>query len=75
MAGYLDDQRANPNYMEALFNCPSGATKCRFSPSPDVKVRAKQAYDEAMDELFRQDAGLEYGAGYRSTLNRLLARA
>lgn len=63
MAGYLDDQRANPNYMEALFNWPSGATKCRFSPSPDVKVRAKQAYDEAMDELFRQDAGLEYGAG------------
>lgn len=52
MTGYLDDQRANPNYMEALFNWPSGATKCRFSPSPDVKVRAKQAYDEAMDELF-----------------------
>lgn len=38
MAGYLDDQRANPNLMEALFNWPSGATKCRFSPSPDVKV-------------------------------------
>lgn len=63
MAGYLDDQRANPNYMEALFNWPSGATKCRFSPSPDVKVRAKQAHDKAMDELFRQGAGLEYGAG------------
>lgn len=63
MAGYLDDQRANPNYMEALFNWPSGATKCKFSPSPDVKVRAKQAHDKAMDELFRQCAGLEYGAG------------
>lgn len=63
MAGYLDDQRANPNYMEALFNWPSGATKCKFSPSPDVKVRAKQAHDKAMDELFRQGAGLEYGAG------------
>lgn len=63
MVGYLDDQRANPNYMEALFNRPSGATKCRFSPSPDVKVRAKRAHDEAMDELFRQDAGLKYGAG------------
>lgn len=63
MAGYLDDQRANPNYMVALFNWPSGATKCRFSPSPDVKVRAKQAHDKAMDELFRQGAGLEYGAG------------
>lgn len=63
MAGYLDDQRANPNYMEALFNWPSGATKCRFSPSPDVKVRAKQAHDKAMDELFRQGTGLEYGAG------------
>ena len=63
MVGYLDDQRANPNYMEALFNWPSGATKCRFSPSPDVKVRAKRAHDEAMDELFRQDAGLKYGAG------------
>lgn len=62
MAGYLDDQRANPNYMEALFNWPSGATKCKFSPSPDVKVRAKQAHDKAMDELFRQGAGLEYGA-------------
>lgn len=63
MAGYLDDQRANPNYMEALFNWPSGATKCRFSPSPDVKVRAKQAHDKAMDELFRQGTGLKYGAG------------
>lgn len=63
MAGYLDDQRANPNYMEPLFNWPSGATKCRFSPSPDVKVRAKQAHDKAMDELFRQGTGLEYGAG------------
>lgn len=63
MAGYLDDQRANPNYMEALFNWPSGATKCRFSPSPDVKVRAKQAHDKAMDELFRQGTGFEYGAG------------
>ncbi len=63
MAGYLDDQRANPNYMEALFNWPSGATKCRFSPSPNVKVRAKQAHDKAMDELFRQGTGLKYGAG------------
>lgn len=63
MAGYLDDQRANPNLMEALFNWPSGATKCRFSPSPDVKVRAKRAYDKAMDALFRQGTGLKYGAG------------
>lgn len=63
MADYLDDQRANPNYMEALFNWPSGSTKCRFSPSPDVKVRAKRAYDEAMDALFRQGTGLKYGAG------------
>lgn len=63
MAGYLDDQRANPNYMDALFNWPSGTTKCRFSPSPDVKVRAKRAHDEAMDELFQQGTGLEYGAG------------
>lgn len=63
MTGYLDDQRANPNCMEALFNWPSGATKCRFSPSPDVKVRAKRAHDEAMDELFRQGTGLKYGAG------------
>lgn len=63
MAGYLDDQRANLNCMEALFNWPSGATKCRFSPSPDVKVRAKRAHDEAMDELFRQGTGLKYGAG------------
>ena len=63
MAGYLDDQRANPNLMEALFNWPSGTSKCRFSPSPDVKVRAKRAYDEAMDALFQQGTGLEYGAG------------
>ena len=65
MAGYLDDQRANPNYMEVLFNWPSGATKCRFSPSPDVKVRAKRAHDEAMDAIFRQGTGLKYGAGVR----------
>ena len=63
MAGYLDDQRANPNLMEVLFNWPSGATKCRFSPSPDVKVRAKRAHDEAMDAIFRQGTGLKYGAG------------
>lgn len=63
MTGYLDDQRANPNYMKALFNWPSGSTKCRFSPSPDVKVRAKRAHDEAMDALFRQGTGLKYGAG------------
>lgn len=63
MTGYLNDQRTNLNCMEALFNWPSGATKCRFSPSSDVKVHAKRAYDEAMDELFRQGTGLEYGAG------------
>ena len=63
MTGYLDDQRANPNYMKALFNWPSGSTKCRFSPSPDVKVRAKRAREEAMDALFRQGTGLKYGAG------------
>lgn len=63
MAGYLDDQRANPNLMEVLFNWPSGATKCRFSPSPDVKVRAKHAHDEAMDAIFRQGTRLKYGAG------------
>lgn len=63
MTGYLDDQRANPNCMEALFNWPSGATKCRFSPSPDAKVRAKRAHDKAMDALFRQGAGLKHGAG------------
>lgn len=63
MAGYLDDQRAIPNLMEALFNCPSGNSKCRFSPSPSVKVHAKRVYDEAMNELFRQGTGLEYGVG------------
>lgn len=63
MAGYLDDQRANSNLMEALFNWPSGTSKCRFSPSPSVKVRAKRAYDEAMDALFQQGTGLKYGAG------------
>lgn len=63
MTGYLDDQRANPNCMEALFNWPSGTSKCRFSPSPSVKVRAKRAHDEAMDALFRQGTGLKYGAG------------
>ena len=63
MTGYLDDHCANPNYMEALFNWPSGSAKCKFSPSPDVRVRAKRAYDEAMDELFQQGAGLKYGAG------------
>lgn len=63
MASYLDDQRANPNLMVALFNWPSCTSKCRFSPSPSVKVRAKRAYDEAMDELFRQGTGLKYGAG------------
>ena len=63
MGGYLDDQRANPNLMVALFNWPSGTSKCRFSPSPSIKVRAKRAYDEAMGALFRQGAGLKYGAG------------
>ena len=63
MAGYLDDQRANPNSMKVLFNWPSGASKCRFTPSPDVKVRAKRAYDKAMHELFQQGTGLKYGAG------------
>ena len=48
--------------MKALFNWPSGSTKCRFSPSPDVKVRAKRAHDEAMDALFRQGTGFKYGA-------------
>lgn len=63
MAGYLDDQHANPNSMKVLFNWPSGASKCRFTPSPDVKVRAKRAYDKAMHELFQQGTGLKYGAG------------
>lgn len=65
MADYLGDQRANPNYEEALFNWPSGSSKCEFSPSPHVKVQAKRAYDAAMETMFGQGAGLEYGAGVR----------
>lgn len=37
--------------------------KMQILSVPDVKVRAKRAHDEAMDELFRQGAGLKYGAG------------
>lgn len=65
MVDYLGDQRANPNYEEALFNWPSGSTKCRFSPSPHVKVQAKRAYDAAMEAMFGQGGGFKYGAGVR----------
>lgn len=74
MTGYLDDQRANPNCMEVLFNWPSGATKCRFSPSPDIKVRAKRAHDKAMDALFRQGTGLKYGAGVQIDLKQIACK-
>lgn len=75
MVGYLDDQRANPNLMEALFNWPSGATKCRLSPSPASGCAQSAPTTRPWMRYSGKALGLSTEPGCRSTLNRLLARA
>lgn len=62
MLSYINSETANPNYVSALRNWPSGKA-ARYNPSPEVRVKAKRQYDKSMDDLFRNGAGLRYGSG------------
>ena len=74
MTGNLDDQRANPNCMEALFNWPSVAIKCRFSPSRTSKCAQSGPTMKLWMSYSDKAPDLSTAPGCRSTLNRLLAR-
>lgn len=62
MLSYINSETANPNYVSALRNWPSGKA-ARYNPSPEVRVKAKRQYDKSMDDLFRNGTGLRYGTG------------
>ena len=62
MLDYINGEIANPNYVSALRNWPSGKA-ARYNPSPEVRVKAKRQYDRSMDDLFRNGTGLRYDTG------------
>ena len=62
MLSYINSETANPNYLSALRNWPSGQA-AQYNPSPEVRVKAKRQYDKSMDDLFRNGTGLRYGTG------------
>ena len=62
MLDYINSEIANPNYVSALRNWPSGKA-ARYNPSPEVRVKAKRQYDRSMDDLFRNGTVLRYDTG------------
>lgn len=67
MMVYLDEGdcrsgKPNPNYAKALFNWPGNAGRL-YSPSRDVRVKARRVYDASTEEMFKDGGGIRYGSG------------
>lgn len=57
---YLSETNPNLNYVQVLMNWPSAAAK-DYSPSIEVRVKAKRRYEELSRQLFDETGGIEYG--------------
>lgn len=57
---YLSETNPNLNYVQVLMNWPSVAAK-DYSPSIEVRVKAKRRYEELSRQLFDETGGIEYG--------------
>lgn len=57
---YLSETNLNLNYVQVLMNWPSAAAK-DYSPSIEVRVKAKRRYEELSKQLFDETGSIEYG--------------
>ena len=57
---YLSETNPNLNYVQVLMNWPSAAAK-DYSPSIEVRVKAKRRYEELSKQLFDETGSIEYG--------------
>lgn len=73
MLNYTDSEKANPNYLAALCNWPTGTSR-GYSPSPEVRVLAKQKYESSLQELFLNGTILNYSTGVTIDMNQTACR-
>lgn len=57
---YFSETNPNLNYVQVLMNWPSAAAK-DYSPSIEVRVKAKRRYEELSKQLFDETGSIEYG--------------
>ena len=57
---YLSETNPNLNYVQVLMNWPSAAAK-DYSPSIEVRIKAKRRYGELSKQLFDETGSIEYG--------------
>lgn len=57
---YLSEINPNLNYVQVLMNWPSAAAK-DYSPSIEVRIKAKRRYEELSKQLFDETGSIEYG--------------
>lgn len=57
---YLSETNPNLNYVQVLMNWPSAAAK-DYSPSIEVRIKAKRRYEELCKQLFDETGSIEYG--------------
>lgn len=57
---YLSETNPNLNYVQVLMNWPSAAAK-DYSPSIEVRIKAKRRYEELSKQLFDETGNIEYG--------------
>lgn len=57
---YLSETNPNLNYVQVLMNWPSAAAK-DYSPSIEVRIKAKRRYEELSKLLFDETGSIEYG--------------
>lgn len=57
---FLSKKNPNLNYVQVLMNWPSAAAK-DYSPSIEVRIKAKRRYEELSKQLFDETGSIEYG--------------
>lgn len=57
---YLSETNPNLNYVQVLMNWPSAVAK-DYSPSIEVRIKAKRRYEELSKQLFDETGSIEYG--------------
>ena len=70
MLAYIDSETANPNYLAALSNWPTGKSSL-YNPSPEVRIKAKRQYDTSSNDLFLNGAKIKYSIHVTIDMNQI----
>ena len=73
MLSYINDEKANPNYLWVLRNWPSGTVN-RYTPSAEIRVGAKRKHEESVQAMFKNGTGLRYGAGVNINMSQIACK-